>query len=110
MIMARKIEAPKPLLMTEEYWANTYFSVARYTGGITYNGHNYIIVDKQGRDLYECTRIAEKEGRTKAIEAGEPCDLIWDKLQPAYRRLGRETIIRLLNEGKGYEEIKNYKI
>lgn len=95
-----------PLLMTEEYWANSQLSVARYYGGIEFNGRKYIIVDKLGRDLWECSAIAEKEGRDKAIEAGEPADLILATLQMAYRKLGRDRIIELIKEGMNEREIK----
>ena len=95
-----------PLLMTEEYWANSQFSVARYYGGMTFNDRKYIIVDKLGRDLWECSAIAEREGRDKAIEAGEPADLVLATLQMAYRKLGRERIIELIKEGKTETEIK----
>ena len=95
-----------PLLMTEEYWANSQFSVARYYGGINISGQEYIIVDKLGRDLWECSKIAEKEGRDKAIEGGEPADLILATLQKAYRKLGRDRIIELIKEGKTEKEIK----
>lgn len=103
------MKAPKPLLMTEEYWRNSHLSIARHYGSISFNGFTYIIVDKMGRDLFECSHIANKEGRSKAIEPGEPADLIWDKLQKDYKRLGRDTIMRLLEEGKGYDEIHKYK-
>ena len=95
-----------PLLMTEEFWANSQFSVARYYGGIKLDGHEYIIVDKLGRGLWECSAIAEREGRDKAIEAGEPADLILASLQKAYRKLGRDRIIALIKEGKNEKEIK----
>lgn len=107
--MKRLKLAPKPLLMTEEFWANTQLSIARHSGVISFNGSTYIIVDKFGRDLYECTDAAIKEGRSKAIEPGEPADLIWTGLKKDYRRLGRDTILRLLKEGKEFEEIHNYK-
>lgn len=95
-----------PLLMTEEYWANSQFSIARYYGCMKLDGRKYIIVDKLGRDLWECSVIAEREGRDKAIEAGEPADLILATLQKAYRKLGRERIIELIKEGKTEAEIK----
>ena len=95
-----------PLLMTEEFWANSHLSVARYFGGITFEGRQYIIVDKLGRDLFECSAIADKEGREKAIEPGEPADLVLSTLRFAYRKLGRERIIELIKEGKTEEEIK----
>lgn len=95
-----------PLLMTEEFWANSQLSVARYFGGVTFEGRKYIIVDKLGRDLFECSDIADKEGREKAIEPGEPADLVLSTLQMAYRKLGRERIIELIKEGKTEDEIK----
>ena len=95
-----------PLLMTEEFWANSQLSIARYYGEITFNGRKYIIVDKHGRDIYECSAIADKEGREKAIEPGEPADLILSTLRFAYRKLGRERIIELIKDGKTEDEIK----
>ena len=95
-----------PLLMTEEFWANSQLSIVRYYGEITFDGRKYIIVDKHGRDLFECSAIADKEGREKAIEPGEPADLILSTLQMAYRKLGRERIIALIKEGKTEDEIK----
>ena len=95
-----------PLLMTEEFWANSQLSIARYYGEITFNGRKYIIVDKHGRDIYECSAIADKEGREKAIEPGEPADLILSTLRFAYRKLGRDRIIELIKDGKTEEEIK----
>lgn len=96
----------EPYLMTEEYWADSMFSVVRYTGSIQFNGRLYTIVDKHGRDIYECSTIAAREGREKAIEPGEPCDLVREDLIPAYRALGRDGIIALLKEGKSVDEIK----
>ena len=95
-----------PLLMTEEFWANSQLSIARYCGEIVFDGRKYIIVDKHGRDLFECSAIAEREGREKAIEPGEPADLILSTLRFAYRKLGRERIIELIKDGKTEEEIK----
>ena len=95
-----------PLLMTEEFWANSQLSIARYYGEIIFCGRKYIIVDKCGRDIYECSAIAKREGRDKAIEPGEPSDLILSTLRFAYRKLGRERIIALIKEGKTEDEIK----
>ena len=95
-----------PLLMTEEFWANSQLSIARYYGEITFNGRKYIIVDKHGRDIYECSAIAKREGMEKAIEPGEPADLILKSLKLAYRKLGRDRIIELIKEEKTEEEIK----
>ena len=95
-----------PILMTEEFWANSQLSIARYYGEITFNGRKYIIVDKHGRDIYECSAIAEREGRDKAIEPGEPADLILSTLRFAYRKLGRDRIIELIKDGLTEDEIK----
>lgn len=95
-----------PLIMTEEYWADSMLSIVRHTGQIQFNGHVYTIVDKLGRDIFECSHIAHKEGREKAIEPGEPCDLVRDDIIPAYRILGRDRIIALCKEGVGAEAIK----
>lgn len=95
-----------PLLMTEEFWANSQLSIARYYGEIIFCGRKYIIVDKYGRDIYECSAIAKREGREKAIEPGEPADLILSTLRFAYRKLGRERIIELIKDGKTEAEIK----
>ena len=95
-----------PLLMTEEFWANSQLSIARYYGEIIFDGRKYIIVDKHGRDIYECSAIADKEGREKAIEPGAPADLILSTLRFAYRKLGRDRIIELIKDGKTEDEIK----
>ncbi len=96
----------KPLIMAEEYWANSMLSIARYYGRIQFNGSEYIIVNKDGLDIFECSLIADKEGRDKAIEPGEPADLCRKDLVPAYRALGRDRIIQLIKEGKEADEIK----
>lgn len=104
--MKTKTTEQYPLLMTEEFWVNSQFSVARYYGCMTYNGRKYIILDKHGRDLWECSAIAKREGREKAIEPGEPADLVLETLRFAYRKLGRERIIELIEQGKTEKEIK----
>lgn len=95
-----------PLIMTEEYWANSQLSVARYYGHVRFMGHEYVIVNKEGKDVWECTKEAEKAGRNKAIEPGEPADLCLVSLVPSYKKLGRDKIIELVKEGKTEKEIK----
>jgi len=94
------------ILMTEEAWMNSQLSIARYYGSINVGGHRYIIVDKLGRDLMECSMKAAKEGRDKAIEPGEPADLIREDFQKLYRKLGRERFIGVL---KAHPEIETPK-
>lgn len=105
--MAKKptITPPTTLLMAEEYWANTHLSVVRYYGCVKFDGAEYIIVDKLGRDVWECSAIANREGRSKAIDPGEPADLIWRNLQPHYRTLGRDRILALLKDGADFDTI-----
>lgn len=94
------------ILMTEECWADSQISIARYYGRIHCEGHEYIIVDKLGRDLFECSAIAKKEGRQKAIEPGEPADLIRKDFQPLYKKLGRDKFIEFL---KAHPEVNTPK-
>lgn len=84
--------------MTEEYWANSQLSIARYTGSMKWNGVAYVICNKEGKDISQCSVEAKKEGREKAIEPGEPCDLIDVRYLPVYRKLGREKFIVLIKE------------
>lgn len=95
-----------PLIMAEEYWANSQLSIARYYGSINFMGHQYLIVNKEGKDIWECSKEAEKAGRDKAIEPGEPADLCIVSLVSSYRKLGRDKIIELVKQGKSEKEIK----
>ena len=101
------------IIMTEEYWATSQFSVARYYGGIKVDGVDYVIVNKEGKDIYECSIEAEKAGREKAIEPGEPADLIDRRYIPMYKKLGRDKFIEWVKEGLDLkamkERIKNEK-
>lgn len=97
------------VLMPEEYWVASRFSIVRHYGRIRINRQEYIIVNKDGKDIFECSLEAERAGRDKAIEPGEPCDLIDERLKRAYRRLGRDRIIELINEGKTLPEINKTK-
>lgn len=92
-----------PILMTEEVWVNSQLSIARYYGEIKVNSITYIIVDKRGRDLFECSAEAVRLGKSKAIEPGEPADLIQKTFVPLYRKLGRDAFIKCLEE---HPEIK----
>lgn len=94
--------------MTEEYWANSHFSVARYSGAIKIDGHEYIIVNKEGKDIFQLSAEAEKAGRQKAIEAGEPCDLCRLDFVPLYRKLGRDRFLEILraNQHTSEKELK----
>ena len=85
-----------PICMAEEYWASSPLSVARYYGRIKFNGHEYYIVDKLGRDLWECSLAADRAGSDKAIPAGEPADLVRKDIIPFYKKLGRDKFLEVL--------------
>ena len=84
--------------MTQQFWANSQLSVVRYTGRISYNGTDYVIVDKRGHDIFECSAEAKKAGRKMAIEPGEPADLCRTDFVPIYRELGRDKFFQFLKE------------
>lgn len=98
----------KPICMAEEFWANSHFSIARYYGTISVGGHAYVIVNKEGKDIFECSEEAEKAGRAKAIEPGEPCDLCRRDFVKFYRKLGRDRFLEVLNDNK-YSSDKELK-
>ena len=98
--------------MTEEYWASSPFSVARYCGGIKIRGVEYVIVNKEGKDIFECSFEAEASGREKDIEPGEPADLCRRDFVKYYRKLGREAFLQVLKDhqqASDKELVKIYK-
>ena len=58
----------QPILMTENYWANSQLSIVRYTGRMKMNGVTYIICNKEGKDIFECSLEAEKAFELAGIE------------------------------------------
>lgn len=90
------------ILMEEGYWRNSQFSIAKYYGEINVKigGEtiNYVIVNKEGKDIFECSEEAQKAGREKAIEPGDPVDLIDRRYIPVYRKMGREAFVKMLKE------------
>lgn len=87
-----------PICMPEEYWANSQFSIVRYYGRITINRNMYIIVNKDGLDIFALSTIAERTGKEKAIEPGEPCDLVREDFVKYYKKLKRDRFIAILKE------------
>lgn len=85
-----------PICMTEEYWISSPFSAARFYGSIRISGHEYYIVDKRGRDLWECSTAADRAGSDKAIPPGEPADLVRKDFIPYYKKLGRDRFLEVL--------------
>ncbi len=86
--------------MEEDFWANSPLSIVRHYGSIKYAGHIYTICDKRGLTIFECSIEAERLGRDKAIEAGEPADLVRNDFIPLYKKLGRDTFIAILEANR----------
>lgn len=97
------------IVMTEEFWANSQFSIARYYGRIRIDNHDWVIVNKDGKDIFELSREAEKAGREKAIEPGEPADLCRADFVPIYRKLGRERFLEFLEQNPDVFTVKQAK-
>ena len=106
----KDIDSIHPLVMAEEYWVDSPLSLARYYGQIRFGGNVYMIVNKDGKDLFECSYEADRQGREKAIPAGEPADLCLMQLVPVYRWLGRDEFLKRIKEGvKASELLTQYK-
>lgn len=101
------LDSVHPLVISEEYWANSQLSIARYYGRAKLNGHEYVIVNKEGKDIFECSADAEKAGRDKAIEPGDPADLCLKELIPVYRWLGRDEFLKRIKAGAKPSELLN---
>lgn len=88
------------IVIAEEFWRNSMFSVAKYYGGmkvkIGRENVSYTIVNKEGKTLFELSIEAEKAGRHMAIEAGEPADLVDNRYIPIYRELGRDRFLAMI--------------
>ena len=70
-----------PILIEEAYWMNSQMSVARFYGGMKFNGEEYVIVPPKN-------------------------DLIQVKWVDVYRKLGRERTIGLISNGTSLEVAK----
>ena len=101
-----------PICMAEEYWADSYFSVARYYGGIQMNQYSYKIVNKEGITIFELSDPESEhyvgDGDEQAIKPGEPADLVREDFIPYYKSLGRDAFIKVLetNQRKSDTELK----
>lgn len=98
-----------PIVMAEDFWRNSSLSIAAHTGRIKIDGVEYIIVDKRGHDIFECSSEAQKAGREKAIEPGEPADLCRVEFVKIYRKLGRERFLAFCKENPDMFDVKTAK-
>lgn len=83
--------------MFQEYWMNSPLSLARFYGKCETFGHEYWIVNKDGLDLFALSAIMPGN---KAIEPGEPADLVRKDFLPFYRQLKRERFLEILRAYK----------
>ena len=93
----------KSILLTKEAWMSSYFSVAKFSGGITVAGDG-----GKERELF----VVNKEGKTLmqvGIPAGEPADLVDKEFIPLYKKLGREKFIEIVKNNPllSRKELKN---
>lgn len=110
-----------PICMAEEYWADSYFSVARYYGGIQMNQYSYKIVNKEGITIFELSDPENEhyvgDGDEQAIKPGEPADLVRKEWVQVYKKLGREAFLdylkahnpAILKEAKEYAKTLKIK-
>ena len=107
-------EQHTPICMAEEYWSTTYFSVARYYGGMQMNGHSYKIVNKKGITVFELSDPDSKyyvgDGEKQAIPPGQPADLVREDFIPFYKKLGRDAFIKVLEENQRMSDTELKKI
>lgn len=100
-----------PIVMAEEYWANSHFSVARYWGGINVFGYEYQIVNKQGITIFELSNKNSKHyvgDENMAINPGEPADLCRVDWIHVYRAEGRDAFMEYLKKDRTLEEANEY--
>ena len=74
-----------PVLMTEDYWANTQLSIVRHTGSVRVWGHEYTIVDRLGRTVFDVS-----------IPPGASADLVRTDFIPLYGKVGRDVFLDTL--------------
>lgn len=93
----KKSDGKHPILMTKDYWMNSYFSVARHFGSIIINGNRYSVVEQHGYTIFEYA-VALKQKKIKEISDEDPCDLIMEQFIKPYKVLGRKRFIMILKE------------
>lgn len=95
----KDIDSIHPLVIAKEFWMDSHLSVAKYNGYILSGGNLYIIVNKYGKNIFECSREADNHGRNQATTAGEPADLCLAELVPVYKWLGRDEFMKRIKDG-----------
>lgn len=76
----------------------TQLSAVKHFGHIKVFGHEFVVVNKEGKDIFECSYEAERAGRQYAIDPGEPADLCRKDFVKYYRKLGRDKFIEVIKD------------
>ena len=90
-----------PIIIEKEYWENSQLSIAKYYGGLKFNGKEYKIVNKDGITVEELSNPMSEHyvgNGEYAIPPGEPADLVQEEWLQVYRCLGRDKTIELIKK------------
>ena len=99
--MTKKEKTRVPIVIAEDVWANSQLSIARYYGGVQLGLKNYRIVNKYGIDIFELSDPSSQHyvgDNEKAINPGEPADLVQVEWIPIYKKLGRDVFLQLIKD------------
>lgn len=99
-----------PICMAEDFWKNSQLSIARHYGQIKIGKYEYVIVNREGKDIFQLSREAERDGRTMAILPGESADLCRKDFVKFYRKFGRDKFLEILTSHQHTKdtELKKY--
>ena len=90
-----------PIIIKKEYWENSQLSIAKYYGGLKFNGKEYKIVNKDGITVEELSNPMSEHyvgNGEYAIPPGEPADLVNEDWLKVYRKIGREETLMLIKK------------
>lgn len=93
-----------PIMMTEDAWINSYFSIARFYGGMKLNGYAYLVTDAHDLLRDDFFKYYKKLGRArfiKILEAHQRAD------GSALKKIFKEEVEKLKAEKKGQTKEQN---
>lgn len=95
------------IIIEENFWANTHLSIVRYTGSVKIGRHSWTLVNKNGISIFDLSNPESEHyvgDGAKAIEPGEPADLVRNDWLHVYEALGREKTIEIVKQGISLED------
>ena len=96
------------IFMTEDYWRSSQFSVAAHYGGLQINQHHYVLCNKFGVTVFELSDPGSPSfvgyEEKKAIQPGEPVDLVRLDWVPIYRIVGRNKLFDMLKDKVSFDK------